>query len=63
MADNKYKNSDYYNREMDKLTSTNNEIDQSTSTKVNSEKDTKESKNPDNIRKIMAAKKIQHYYG
>ena len=44
MADNKYKNSDYYNREMDKLTSTNNEIDQSTSTKVNPEKDTKESK-------------------
>jgi len=47
MADNIYKNSDHYKREMDKLTSTNKEIDQSTSTKVNPEKDTKESKNLD----------------
>ena len=30
MADNIYKNSDHYKREIDKLTSTNKEIDQST---------------------------------
>jgi len=41
MADNIYKNSDHYKREMDKLTFINKEIDQSTSTKVNPEKDTK----------------------
>ena len=48
MAENIYKNSGLYKREIDKLTSTNKEIDQSTpTTKVNPEKDTKESKNPD----------------
>ena len=47
MAENIYKNSGLYKREIDKLTSTNKEIDQSTPTKVNPEKDTKESKNPD----------------
>jgi uncharacterized membrane protein len=39
MADNIYKNSDNYKREIDKLTSTNNEIGQSI---ANPEKDTKE---------------------
>ena len=43
MADNTYKNSDDYKTEIDKLTSTNNEIGQSTLKKVNPEKDTKES--------------------
>ncbi|HZB63704.1 MAG TPA: hypothetical protein VE307_00165 [Nitrososphaeraceae archaeon] len=47
MADNIYKNSNDYKREMDNLTSTNKEIDQSISPKVNPEKDTKESKNLD----------------
>ena len=42
MADNIYKNSDNYKREIDKLTSTNNEIGQSTAKMVNPEKDTKE---------------------
>ena len=43
MADNIYKNSDPYKREIDKLTSTSNEINQSIPTKVDPEKDTKES--------------------
>ena len=47
MADNTYKNSDDYKREIDKLTSTNNEIGQSTLKKVNPEKDTKESQTQD----------------
>lgn len=47
MADNIYKNSDPYKRDIDKLTSTSNERDQSTPTKVVPEKDTKESKNVD----------------
>ena len=42
MADNIYKNSDNYKREIDKLTSTNNEIGKSTAKTVNPEKDTKE---------------------
>lgn len=41
MADNIYKNSDNYKREIDKLTS-NNEIGQYTAKTVNPEKDTKE---------------------
>jgi cytochrome b subunit of formate dehydrogenase len=47
MADNIYKNSDPYKREIDKLTSTSNEINKSIHTKVDPEKDTKESKNVD----------------
>ena len=47
MDDNIYKSSDDYKREIDKLTSTNNEIDQSTLKKVNPEKDTKESQTQD----------------
>ena len=47
MADNIYKSSDDYKREVDKLTSTNNEIGQSTLKKVNPEKDTKESHTQD----------------
>ena len=42
MADNIYKNSDPYKREINKLTSTSKEIDQSTPIKVDPEKDTKE---------------------
>ncbi|MGZ5509515.1 MAG: hypothetical protein ACXW0J_00845 [Nitrososphaeraceae archaeon] len=47
MADNIYKSSDDYKREVDKLTSTNNEIGQSTLKKGNPEKDTKESQTQD----------------
>ena len=47
MADNIYKNSDNYKREIDKLTSTNNEIGQSTAKTVNPEKDTKERQTQD----------------
>ena len=47
MADNIYKNSDNYKREIDKLTSTNNEISQSTAKMVNPEKDTNESQTQD----------------
>jgi len=47
MADNIYKNSDNYKREIDKLTSTNNEIGQSTAKTINPEKDTKESQTQD----------------
>jgi hypothetical protein len=46
MADNIYKNSDNYKREIDKLTSTNNEIGQSTAKTVNPE-DTKERQTQD----------------
>ena len=46
MADNIYKNSDNYKREIDKLTSTNNEIGQSTAKTVDPE-DTKERQTQD----------------
>jgi hypothetical protein len=49
-----YKNSDHYKKEMDKLTSTNI---------VNIFEYLSELYVYFNIRKIMAPKKIQHYYG
>ena len=53
MADNIYKNSDPYKRDIDKLTSTNI---------VNIFEYRSELYVYFNIRKLMAAKKIQHYY-